>query len=57
MKIKLPESQEEFEEIRRRTLGTVEIARKTLRNAQLNFDRAANEYADWARECRKLGYR
>jgi hypothetical protein len=54
---KLPESREEFEAIERRFMGDLDIARKTLQNAQARFDQACNEYADWKRECRKKGYR
>ncbi len=57
MTAKIPKSQGEFEEIQRRFKGAVEAARRTLQNAQRDFDKICNEYGDWARECRKQGYR
>lgn len=54
--MKLPESREEFEQIRGRQKGKIESLRVTLSRAQQQFDRACNEYSDWARECRKKGY-
>lgn len=53
---KLPESREEFEAIQRRQKEQIETLRLTLARAQQQFDRACNEYSDWARECRKKGY-
>lgn len=54
--MKIPENREEFEGIRRRYKESIEVLRATLQRAQGNFDRACNEYSDWARECRKKGY-
>lgn len=55
--MKLPENAAEFEAIERRQLDKIESLRKTLANAQRDFERACNEYRDWKIECGEKGFR